>query len=225
MHSLQAHRCGGAPPVGNVEVGAVEARLLGLQHALDELVLAGRQQADVVALLAQLLEHAEDGAKHVEVRGRAHVALVRREGEHGDGQLLLGVGLLAQARPVDGAHAQRRHAVGQGVRLAGVGVAAGKHNGLQRAVQLGQRHLGGCGVGQVCVWAQGTMDHVPKHYMWGLPAQGAGLFKRSTVKCPGRAAPSHAPGGRPARGGRRARCPATPRWSGTPAAATPGRAR
>jgi len=128
-------------PVRDVEVAAVEARLLVLQHALDQLILAGGQQPHVVALLAQLLEHAEDGAKHVEVGGGAHVALVGGEREDRDRQLLLSVGLLAQARPVDGAHAQGGDAVGQRVALAGVGVAAGKHDGLQRAVQLRERHL------------------------------------------------------------------------------------
>ena len=43
--------------------------------------------------------------------------------------------------PVDGAGGEAVNAVGQGVALAGVGVAAGKDDRLQGAVQLGQRDL------------------------------------------------------------------------------------
>mmetsp|Transcript_11146 Transcript_11146/g.19490 ORF Transcript_11146/g.19490 Transcript_11146/m.19490 type:complete len:210 (+) Transcript_11146:2752-3381(+) len=127
--------------VGHIEVAGVELCVLGGEHALDELVTVGGQGAHIIALLLQVTQHLVDGAKHVQVRGGAHIALVRGEAEHSDGQLLLGVGLLAKLGPVDGTTAQAADSVGQGVGLAGVAVTASKHNGLNATIQLGQGHL------------------------------------------------------------------------------------
>ena len=49
-----------------------------------------------VGLLGHL-QHLVDGAEHVEVGGGAHVALVGREAEHGDGNPLVLFGLLLTA--------------------------------------------------------------------------------------------------------------------------------
>ena len=60
----------------DVDVGRGELGLLVVEHGVDEVLLGLGQVTDVVALLLEALEHAVDGAKHVEVRGGADVALV-----------------------------------------------------------------------------------------------------------------------------------------------------
>ena len=125
----------------DVEVGRRELGLLVVEHGVDQVILVVGHVADVVALLLQALEHAEDGAEDVEVRGGADVALVGGEGEHRDGELLVHVLLLAEGSPLQGAARDLRGAVLQGVRLARLGVAAGEDDGLEAAVELGERHL------------------------------------------------------------------------------------
>eukprot|EP00959_Pyramimonas_sp_CCMP1952_P383123 8027995-Pyramimonas_sp.AAC.1 len=99
----------------DVKLGRVELGLLIVQHRLNQAVLRLGHRAHVVALLLEHLEHLPDGPEHVQVRGGAHVALVGREGEDGDAQLLLGVLLLAEGGPLDGAVGHRLHAVVKGV--------------------------------------------------------------------------------------------------------------
>mmetsp|Transcript_17534 Transcript_17534/g.48843 ORF Transcript_17534/g.48843 Transcript_17534/m.48843 type:complete len:660 (+) Transcript_17534:2749-4728(+) len=127
--------------VGDVEVCGVEAGLLVLQHALDQVTLVVGDITHIVALCLQLLQHTEDGAKHVQVSSSAHVTLVRGEGEDGHSQALLCILLLAQVGPLNGTGAQGGDAVGQGVALASVAVTASEHNGLHGTIQLGQGHL------------------------------------------------------------------------------------
>ena len=56
-----------------------------MQDLVDELLDRARQLAHLVALALELLERLVDRAEDVEVRGGAHVALVRGEGEDRDG--------------------------------------------------------------------------------------------------------------------------------------------
>mgnify|MGYP001810933353 CR=1 FL=1 len=131
--------------------------------------------------------------------------------------------------------AQAVDAVGQGVALAGVAVAAGKHNGLNAAVQLGQGHLHSRQSRRVVRRREGVARSAPAARprqersrcgrqvggsCGGSLCSSSSGFARPALPCP-----PCAPAARPAQGARPARCPATPRWSGTPGAATPGRAR
>mmetsp|Transcript_5701 Transcript_5701/g.23522 ORF Transcript_5701/g.23522 Transcript_5701/m.23522 type:complete len:1185 (+) Transcript_5701:1625-5179(+) len=125
----------------DVHVGRGELGLLVVENGVDEVLLGLGQVTDVVALLLEALEHAVDGAKHVEVRGRADVALVRGEGEDGDGELLVNVLLLAKVGPLHGARGDLGRAILEGVRFASLGVAAGEDDGLEAAVELGKRNL------------------------------------------------------------------------------------
>ena len=84
-----------------------------------------------------------DGSEDIEVGGRADIALVRREAEHRDRQLLVCTGLDSQRRPADGTFSDCIHPVLQGVSLTGGIVAAGENDWLDRSIQLGNGDLQG----------------------------------------------------------------------------------
>ena len=67
-----------------------------ITHRLHEGLLVFGQLPHVVALGLQILQHLEHGAKHVQIGSRAHIALVGREAEDGDGYALLCHLLLCQ---------------------------------------------------------------------------------------------------------------------------------
>ena len=73
--------------------------------------------------------------------GGADVALVRREREDRDGDLLVRVLLAAQVRPLERARAEQLDAVGERHRAARRALAARVDDGLDGAVELGERHL------------------------------------------------------------------------------------
>ena len=77
--------------------------------------------------------------RHVQIRGSAHVALVRREGEDRDGDLLLRVRLLLEVRPLHRALRELLDAVRLRDGPAGDAVAAGEDDGLDRTCKHGAR--------------------------------------------------------------------------------------
>eukprot|EP00962_Isochrysis_galbana_P012886 scaffold3665_cov102-Isochrysis_galbana.AAC.3 len=127
--------------VRHVEGGRGQRRLLVVQDAVHEVLNRCGHLAHVVAGLLHRLETLKDGAEDVEVGGGAHVALVRGEGEDSDGHLLLDVGLLAEAGPLERPLGQGHHAVRLRDGAAGDAVAAREDEGLDGAVDLGQGHL------------------------------------------------------------------------------------
>mmetsp|Transcript_28419 Transcript_28419/g.47713 ORF Transcript_28419/g.47713 Transcript_28419/m.47713 type:complete len:652 (+) Transcript_28419:1252-3207(+) len=127
----------------DVQLGGVVLSFLVVKHALDEPLLKLGHGAHIVAFRLKHLQHLPDGAEYVEVGSGPHVALVRREGEHGDAQLLLRILLLAQGPPLDGAVGHSLYAVVQRVRAPGVLVAPREDDRLHATVQLGQGHLEG----------------------------------------------------------------------------------
>ena len=79
---------GHAHAVGDRELRGPLKRFGVVDHRLHQGLGSGRQVLHVVALELHLLQHPVDRTEHIQVGGGAHVALVWREAEYGDGQLL-----------------------------------------------------------------------------------------------------------------------------------------
>ena len=132
-----------AHPVGDGQLRCTLEGLGVLEDRLHQLLGVAGQTADVVALGAHLFHHAVDGAEDVQVGRGADVALVGGEAEDGDCQLLVTAGLDPQGGPTDGPFGNGIHPVLQGVGLAGGVIAAGEHDRLDCAVELGDGDLKG----------------------------------------------------------------------------------
>ena len=127
--------------VGDVELWRVDASLGIVEHALHDEFLRVRGVSDVVSFGLELLKHGLDRVEDVEVSGSAHVALVRREGEDGNGDVLVGILLGAKGAPLHGTVGEEVDAVGKRNRAAGGSLAAGVDDGLNGSVNLRQRDL------------------------------------------------------------------------------------
>ena len=82
-----------AHPMGN---GKLRRALHGIgvvDHRLQQITRRRRQALHVVALRLHLLHHPMDGTEDVEIGRRSDIALVGREAEHRDRQLLVDAGL------------------------------------------------------------------------------------------------------------------------------------
>mmetsp|Transcript_24189 Transcript_24189/g.29329 ORF Transcript_24189/g.29329 Transcript_24189/m.29329 type:complete len:564 (+) Transcript_24189:2602-4293(+) len=125
----------------DVHVRRVELRLLVLENRVDEVLFLLGEFTDIVSLPLHHCEHLPDGAKDIEVCSCSDISLVRREGEHCDGQLLLSVLLPAEVSPLDGTFSHRLYLVVQRVRLSSSSVAAREDDGIHTTIQLRERHL------------------------------------------------------------------------------------
>ncbi len=128
-------------PVLNIQVGAANAGLLVVENSIHEALGCGGPLADVVALTLELLAHSEDGSEHVKVCSSTDVALVGREGEDGDGEALLLVGLHAKVGPLKSAISEHVDAVGHGNSAASETVASTVDDGLDGTINLRKRDL------------------------------------------------------------------------------------
>ena len=72
-----------------------------VDHSLQQGPRSRGKILHVVTLDLHLLHHPMNGSENVEVGRRAHIALIRREAEHRDGQLLLIAGFDPQGRPAN----------------------------------------------------------------------------------------------------------------------------
>ena len=134
----------GIHAVGNVEVGRRDLGLgiiEDLRH--DGLLAVQGGIANVVSLLLELLEHGLDGIEHIKVGGGTDIALVRGEGEDGNGNLLVLLGLVAELGPLEGTVGEEVDTVGQRDTAAGGTLTSGVDNGLDGTIDLGKRHLKG----------------------------------------------------------------------------------
>ena len=132
-----------AHAVGNGELRGAGEGFRIAQHGFHQGLRRAGHVVDGIALGLHFFEHPVDRAEDIEVGRGAHVALVGGEAEHGDGQLFLGPGLGAQGSPANRPFGDRIHPVLEGVGLAGGVVSAGKHDGFNGAIQLGDGDLQG----------------------------------------------------------------------------------
>mmetsp|Transcript_58566 Transcript_58566/g.137115 ORF Transcript_58566/g.137115 Transcript_58566/m.137115 type:complete len:587 (-) Transcript_58566:521-2281(-) len=127
--------------VRNIQVGHGHRRFRILQDRLLQSFNTFRHVLHSVAFFFQLSHHRKDASKNVQVRRSSNVALVRWELEDANAELLLGVGLLAEVGPVHGTSCHGADTVLHGDGAATGSVTAGEDQGLNRPVDLWQRHL------------------------------------------------------------------------------------
>mmetsp|Transcript_12457 Transcript_12457/g.34666 ORF Transcript_12457/g.34666 Transcript_12457/m.34666 type:complete len:540 (-) Transcript_12457:608-2227(-) len=129
--------------VRHIEVLAVVPGLRVVQDGLHELLVRLGELANIVALVLETLQDLVDGSEDVEVRRGTHVALVRREAEDRDADLLVPHLLLPELRPLDGPVTHGLDPVVKRVALSRPGVPSGEDDGLEASVQLWQGDLQG----------------------------------------------------------------------------------
>mmetsp|Transcript_64887 Transcript_64887/g.107630 ORF Transcript_64887/g.107630 Transcript_64887/m.107630 type:complete len:271 (+) Transcript_64887:2407-3219(+) len=122
--------------VSHVQLGAGILGFTVVHNHLKHLAGRFRQTVNGVALPLHLLGQLEQTAKHIQVRSRTNVALIWRETEDGDGQLLILLGGGAELGPLHHTANDGLSAVLQSVGLTGVAVTSRHDHGLNGTVQL-----------------------------------------------------------------------------------------
>mmetsp|Transcript_54202 Transcript_54202/g.128743 ORF Transcript_54202/g.128743 Transcript_54202/m.128743 type:complete len:620 (-) Transcript_54202:301-2160(-) len=125
----------------HVEVRGPHARFLVVEDHVHDLLGLGRHVAERVALATELFAHRGDGREHVQVRGGADVALVGREREDGDRELLVLVLLDAEVGPLERAVREEVDAVREGHGAPSDAVAAAVDDRLDGPIDLRERDL------------------------------------------------------------------------------------
>mmetsp|Transcript_13345 Transcript_13345/g.28290 ORF Transcript_13345/g.28290 Transcript_13345/m.28290 type:complete len:220 (+) Transcript_13345:1037-1696(+) len=127
----------GIHAVRDVKLGRVDTGLGVVENRFHDGLLLGGSITDIISLGLKLLEYGLDRVEDIEVGGSSNIALVRGEGEDGDGNLLIGVLLGSQAGPLHGTVGEKVDTVGKGNATSGGTLTSSVDDGFDGSVDLG----------------------------------------------------------------------------------------